>query len=114
MAVRSAHAAPTTPLERPPSLFTVVADLFRGRERWYLGLAFGMSLVAAAFETAGVASILPFMALVLDPSAIQRYHTLQSIARMVGATSPKGALLVLGAATIGIVALGNAASAANL
>ncbi len=95
-------------------LSKVIADLFQGRERWYLAGALAMSLVTAVFETVGVVSILPFMALVLDPSAIQRFHALHTIAQALGVESQRGALLLLGAATIGVVALGNAISAINV
>lgn len=99
---------------RRPSVFAGVSDLFRGRERLYLAGAAAMSLLAATFETLGVASILPFMALVLDPAAIQRYALLKTFAAALGVTSERATLLLLGGLTIGIVALGNAASALNL
>src|SRR5687768_12920164 len=96
------------------SVFRMLADLFPARERWLLSGVLGTGVVAAFFETAGVASILPFMALVLDPSAIERYPVLQSMARSVGASSPRGDLLFLGLITVGIVALGSAAAALNV
>ena len=57
---------------RGPSLFRIMGDLFRGRERWLLFLVFGVSIVAALFETVGVASIMPFM---YEPSATPNITT---------------------------------------
>ncbi|MEO7083892.1 MAG: ABC transporter ATP-binding protein [Gemmatimonadaceae bacterium] len=108
--------ATASPVSTPrhESLLTVVSDLFQGRERWYLAGACTITLIAAVFETLGVASILPFMALVLDPTAIQRYHFVSTLTSSFGVTSERGTLLLIGGATIGTVALGNAASALNL
>jgi ABC-type multidrug transport system fused ATPase/permease subunit len=99
---------------RSQDLPTVFSVLFYGRERWYLAGACTVTLIASIFETLGVASILPFMALVLDPTAIQRYHFVSSLTNSLGVTSERGTLLLLGALTISTVALGNAASALNL
>lgn len=73
-----------------------------------------MGLVSALFETLGVASILPFMALVLEPTAVERYPVLSSLGRWAGAASSREMLLLVGATTVMIVALGNAAAAANI
>lgn len=100
--------------ETTTSLPRILADLFPGRERWLLAGVLAMGLVSALFETLGVASILPFMALVLDPSAVERYPALSRIGRLAGAASSREMLLLVGAATVVIVALGNAAAAANV
>lgn len=92
----------------------MLSDLFSGRERTLLFGVFGISAVAAVFETLGVASILPFMALVLDPSALERYAVLQNATRWIGVTTPQGKLLAVGVATALIVALGNLAAALNV
>ena len=89
-------------------------DLFPGRELWLLAGVFGVGMVSALFETLGVASILPFMTLVLDPTAMDRYPVLSSIGRLVGATSSREALFFMGAATAAVVALGNIAAATNV
>jgi len=95
-------------------LLSRLIDLFPGRELWLLTGVFAMGMLAALFETLGVASILPFMTLVLDPTAMDRYPLLSSIGRSVGATSSREALLLMGVATAVVVALGNAAAAANI
>ena len=97
-----------------PSLYRILADLFPGRERWYLAGVFLASVVTAVFETLGVASILPFMALVLDPSAITRYALLQDAARALGVTTTQGVILLVGIATVVVVGSGNIAAAVNI
>jgi ABC-type multidrug transport system fused ATPase/permease subunit len=97
-----------------PPLSRVIADLFPGRERLLLAGVFCVSVVAAVFETLGVASILPFMALVLDPGAIQRSAVLQRAMAIVGVTTPEGAIVLAGVATVFIVAFGNFAAATDL
>jgi ABC-type multidrug transport system fused ATPase/permease subunit len=92
----------------------ILADLFPSRERVRLAGVLGMGVVAALFEVLGVASILPFMTLMLDPSALERYSALRSIATSLGVATPEGALLLLGTAAVAIVALGNAFAALNL
>lgn len=97
-----------------PRLWRIIADLFPGRERVLLVGVFGVSVVAAVFETLGVASILPFMALVLDPGAMQRSAVLRKAMTLAGVTTPDGGLLLAGVATVLIVALGNFAAATDL
>jgi len=83
------------------SLLHILADLFPARERWLLAGVCVMSVVVAFFDTLGVASILPFMALVMDTSVIERSPVLQSIARTAGVTSHSEALLLFGMITAG-------------
>lgn len=97
-----------------PALFRIIADLFPGRERLLLAGVFCVSVVAAVFETLGVASILPFMALVLDPGAIERSDVLQKAMVITGVATQEGGLLLAGVVTVLIVAFGNLAAATDL
>ncbi len=97
-----------------PSLPRIIANLFPGRERLLLVVVFSVSFVAAIFETAGVASILPFMALVLDPTGLQRSAVLQRAMVFAGVTTQAGGLLFIGVATALIVACGNFAAATDI
>ncbi len=92
----------------------ILTDLFPDRERWLLAGVLAMGLTAAVFETLGVASILPFMALVLDPAATERYPLLQTVASAVGMESGREALLFMGGVTVAMVTIGNAAGALNI
>jgi ABC-type multidrug transport system fused ATPase/permease subunit len=100
--------------EKRVSIYHILKDLFPPKERWRVGGVLGLTAIAALFETVGVASILPFMALVVDPVAINRFGTLRKIAYWFGATSPHGTLLVFGIITVSIIAVGNAIGALNV
>lgn len=71
-------------------------------------------MVSALLETLCVASILPFMAVVLDPTMPERYPTLLELARSLGANSPQAVVLCLGIITAVALAVGNMAGALNL
>ena len=73
-----------------------------------------ISLFSALFETASVASILPFMAIVMDPGIISRYVWIEQFVAVIGIHSQQSAVLAAGGLTICVLALGNAVSAANL
>ncbi len=73
-----------------------------------------VSLFSALFETASVASILPFMAIVMDPGIITRYVWIEQFTTAIGIHTQQGAVIAAGGLTICVLALGNAVSAANL
>lgn len=92
----------------------ILTDLFPDRERWRLAGVLAMGFTAAIFETLGVASVLPFMALVLDPAATERFPLLQTVASAFGMESRREALLFMGGVTVAMVTIGNAAGALNI
>lgn len=57
---------------------------------------FGMVLVMALLETAGVASIMPFIAVLANPQIIENNRYLSSVYRLFGFTSPSVFLSFLG------------------
>lgn len=73
-----------------------------------------VSLFSALFETASVASILPFMAIVMDPDIITRYAWIEQFTTALGIHTRQGAVIAAGGLTICVLALGNAVTAANL
>ena len=73
-----------------------------------------VSLFSALFETASVASILPFMAIVMDPGIITRYGWIETFIQALGIHTQQGAVIAAGGLTICVLALGNAVSALNL
>ena len=73
-----------------------------------------VSLVAAIFETLSVASILPFMALVMDPSILDQYPAVKNALTAFGIESKSTEIIVAGVLTIAVLAIGNAISATNL
>ena len=93
---------------------TLLLDLLPSEERWQLGRVFVAVLATAVFETLGVASILPFMSVVVDGSAIEHYPLLRSVAGALGAVSWRGTVVVAAVLTGVMIALGNAAGACSL
>ena len=73
-----------------------------------------ISLIAAIFETLSVASILPFMALVMDPSIIDQYPAVKRVVTAIGIESKSTEIIAAGVLTIAVLAIGNAISATNL
>ena len=80
------------------------------------GLAFVVliSLVASIFETASVASILPFMAIVMDPTILTKYQWLESLLKFLGIEGQQAAIIAAGGLTVAVLAIGNAVTASNL
>lgn len=79
-----------------------------------LGLVICTSLITAIFETASVASILPFMAVVMDPSMLTKYQWLNSILNYLNIQTQQGGVIFTGAITVLFLALGNTVTATNL
>jgi ABC-type multidrug transport system fused ATPase/permease subunit len=73
-----------------------------------------VSLVAAVFETASVASILPFMAIVMDPSVLSKYQWLAQALKILHIETQQGAVIGAGVLTVAVLAIGNVVTAANL
>lgn len=73
-----------------------------------------VSLVAAIFETASVASILPFMAVVMDPGVLFKYPWLETTLKLFNIQTQQGAVIGAGVLTVAILAIGNVVSASNL
>lgn len=73
-----------------------------------------VSLVAAVFETASVASILPFMAIVMDPSVLSKYQWLAQTLKILHIETQQGAVIGAGVLTVAVLAIGNIVTAANL
>jgi ABC-type multidrug transport system fused ATPase/permease subunit len=94
--------------------FTQLYAILPPASRRGLAAVVFVSLLSALFETASVASILPFMAIVMDPAIISRYDWLANFVLKLGIHSQHGAVIAAGGLTIVVLALGNAVSAANL
>jgi len=73
-----------------------------------------VSLIAAIFETASVASILPFMAVVMDPGVLFKYPWLEQTLALFNIQTQQGAVIGAGVLTVAVLAIGNVVTAANL
>jgi ABC-type multidrug transport system fused ATPase/permease subunit len=73
-----------------------------------------VSLVASLFETASVASILPFMAIVMDPSILTEYRWAEELLTSLGLHTQQAAIIAAGVLTVLVLGIGNVVTAANL
>lgn len=79
-------------------------------ERRRARLLFVVMLVVAILETAGVVSIMPFMALVANPQVVETNRFLANLYQMLGFGSTNAFLIFAGLVTLLLLALSNAAS----
>jgi len=70
--------------------------------------------LTALFETVSVASILPFMAIVMNPEVINDYVWLKHILSLIGIETRQSEIVAAGLLTVCVLALGNAINALNL
>jgi ABC-type multidrug transport system fused ATPase/permease subunit len=83
-------------------------------ERPGLAKLLAVTIFVALFEITGVLSILPFMAVVLDPSAIQRSPKAIELLAAIGAQSAKEQIVAIGFVVALVLVLGNAATVTGL
>ena len=91
-----------------------ISYLFQGRERWLFAGAVVASLFAAVFEIVGIASIFPFMSVILDSTIIDRFPSVHQVTSALGAHSRSEELAVLASGLALLFVVGNAAGAFNL
>ena len=97
-----------TPRQREPSTLSKILDLLSPRERRTGALVVGMMILLALVETAGVASVMPFLAVLGDPGLIERQPTLAWAYERGGFSSPNRFLLALGVGAFVVVTAGAA------
>lgn len=88
-----------------------LAALFDGRERWRALALFAGVVVMALVETVGIASIMPFMALVANPGLVGESEWLRWAFQVSGARSTSQFLFVAGVAVLAVIAFSNAFTA---
>jgi ABC-type multidrug transport system fused ATPase/permease subunit len=71
-------------------------------------------LLAAVLETLGVASIMPFMAVVMDPEMLSGLGPLREILASIGVVADRDAVVAIGLAVFAILVLSNVAAALSL
>ena len=86
--------------------FRKLRDLLMPRERRGLYLLLGILMVGGLFETFGVASVLPFMAVLSQPERIETTPKLAAIYDALGFTSPHHFLIFLGVGSFLFVLMG--------
>ncbi len=95
-------------------LLRTLADLFPASERLWLVVVVSSAVVMALFEALGVASIVPFMAVVMKPESLDAYPAIGAVTAWAGVHDRRGQLVFLGIATALMVIASNGASALGL
>lgn len=96
------------------SLSSRILRLLPPAERRAAVWLFLAMLLAAALETLGVASILPFMAVVMDPEMLQGLGPLRSILLFLSVESDRDTVVAIGITVFVILVLSNIAAALSL
>jgi ABC-type bacteriocin/lantibiotic exporter with double-glycine peptidase domain len=91
-----------------------ILDMMQRGERWELLRVLILSIGVAVFETVGVATVLPFMAVVMDPSVFERYGALREFTRIFGLETTQQRLVGLGIGVGIVIVFSNACSALAL
>lgn len=86
--------------------FKQMLDVLQPNERRNFYILVGVLLVVGLFETAGVASILPFMAVLSEPENIHTSRGLSLLYNTFGFTDTQSFLIFLGLMTFAVVMLG--------
>jgi ABC-type bacteriocin/lantibiotic exporter with double-glycine peptidase domain len=88
-----------------------IFGLFSTQERKQVYWLFTGMVIRGFFEVAGVASIMPFIAVVANPDIIQTNSLLFTFYQFLGLESARSFLLVLGFIVLGVIILNNGLSA---
>ena len=97
-----------------PSILRLLGDVFPTKERLRLVAVILGAVFSALFEVVGVASIVPFMAVVMDPSALDRYGVLRDVTVFLGGGNDRERLVILGVLTGTMIFASNAVNAIAL
>lgn len=87
--------------------FLKMLDLLSSKEKMQLYLLFVAQLFMAGLEMAGIASILPFMAVVSNAKVIETNRWLKMIYHYFGLTTLQSFLLLLGSLVLGMLVFSN-------
>lgn len=79
-----------------------IIDLLEMRDQRRALLLLGMILMMGFLETAGVASVMPFVALLANPKLVETNHYFSAAYQWVGFGTPQTFLLFLGFVVIGL------------
>ena len=88
------------------TIYRRLFDLFDSRERRRFWLLCGMILVMGLLEVAGVASVLPFLAVLANPDVVATNPTLSALYDRLGFATIHQFLIFLGAATFCVIFFG--------
>ena len=96
-----------------PEVVRKLLALLDRRERLMaLGLL-ALTIVNAAVQTLGIASVMPFLSVLADPETIHRNEWLSAAFTLLGFEETRGFLFFLGVVAFALIVLGNAVQAAT-
>jgi len=85
------------------STYRKALALLTPKEKRRGGLVLGMVIIMAVLETAGVASVMPFLSVLGNPEVVQTNPVLNTVYEGLGFTSVDAFILALGAAAFGLI-----------
>jgi sialic acid synthase SpsE/ABC-type multidrug transport system fused ATPase/permease subunit len=94
-------------------VFRQALELLSTRKRWQLFLVFLSTVLMGIVTTVGVASIMPFIAVLASPETVLRSGWLSWAYARFGFRSTESFLFALGVLTLTVIAVSNAINAAN-
>jgi ATP-binding cassette, subfamily B, bacterial PglK len=101
----------TPPAATAPGVLKQVWAILSPEERRRFLWLQPLVVVTALIETAGLASIVPFLALLSDPAAIERHPALKLGYEALGFNSTTSFFFAVGVAVLAVITVGNAANA---
>jgi ABC-type multidrug transport system fused ATPase/permease subunit len=91
-----------------------ILELLTPRERRTGLVVLAMVFIMALIETAGVASVMPFLAVLGNPEVVQTNEHLAALHEFLGAPDPRAFLIALGVGSFAIVVVGSVVKLATL
>lgn len=92
-------------------LFGDIIKILSKSERKKAGLVLIFIIISAVIETVGVASIVPFLAVLADPSLIENNEYIARLAEVFNISSQQNVLFVLGCLVLGALIISNSTAA---
>lgn len=93
------------------ALISRLRVLLSGKEKRQLLLLLFFQVAVALLETAGIASIMPFVTVLTDPTIVERNHYLHGVKSALGIQDSQTFLILLGLVVLALVVVGNLSKA---
>jgi ABC-type multidrug transport system fused ATPase/permease subunit len=103
----AARCRRTGPGDHVSDLFKQLRIIVRSRERRLFAILLFVLLLNGILETAGVASIMPFMTVVVQPELVQSNQQIRAVYEWFGFEGTNRFLIAFGSAVLVLTALGN-------
>ena len=104
-------AGPAVQADAPLGMLAQMWAILSVAERRRFVMLQPLVVFTAILETAGLASIVPFLAILSDPDAVQRQRPLAAVYELFGFTSVNGFFFAVGFGVLALITVGNAVNA---